>query len=501
MKNNSKICTKEKKLMFFIIIAVCYLPAFIAFCPVIFNYDGPDELYALANDVQPYIYTLLIRILAMISVKLFNNVDVGMCILAVIQEIAAIYAFTRMCDFIDKEFNKKWLTIMSLLFFALFPYNALMPLMTTKDSLFTSMLILSIINIYELVKTKKPKDEKIIQLIICTIELIMALLLRTNFKYALVVCTLILVVYLLAKKIGERKNLQTILIAFVVAIIIGSIINQILMVLLKPVKMAEREKYNIFAQSVANIINKRENDLTEEERLKIEKYYIGGLDEIKSKYSPKLSDPIKNRVNLESVEKDRADYIKFSISLMMKYKKEAIESFINTNKGYFDFTDETFGEIYPNKINRGIFELYTVMLRPATERNLKDETNHVSSYINEKALDGMSIDTYRVHEFNLLEPVKHAYKEMFTENKVLRIPVINIIFKPALYFYLTLIALVYAIIKRKKEHILTLILVSLYMATLLLGPCVLVRYIYPMIAILPLTISTFLKSANKNDNL
>lgn len=537
MKNNSKICTKEKKLMFFIIIAVCYLPAFIAFCPVIFNYDGPDELYALANDVQPYIYTLLIRILAMISVKLFNNVDVGMFILAVIQEIAAIYAFTRMCDFIDKEFNKKWLTIMSLLFFALFPYNALMPLMTTKDSLFTSMLILSIINIYELVKTKKPKDEKIIQLIICTIELIMALLLRTNFKYALVVCTLILVVYLLAKKIGERKNttdkkividnkntinnkiitdnqntekcinkskernLQSIFIAFVVAIIIGSIINQILMVLLKPVKMAEREKYNIFAQSVANIINKRENDLTEEERLKIEKYYIGGLDEIKSKYSPKLSDPIKNRVNLESVEKDRADYIKFSISLMMKYKKEAIESFINTNKGYFDFTDETFGEIYPNKINRGIFELYTVMLRPATERNLKDETNHVSSYINEKALDGMSIDTYRVHEFNLLEPVKHAYKEMFTENKVLRIPVINIIFKPALYFYLTLIALVYATIKRKKEHVLTLILVSLYMATLLLGPCVLVRYIYPMIAILPLTISTFLKSANKNDNL
>ena len=515
----------NKKILFFIIIAVCYLPAFIAFCPVIFNYDGPDELYALANDVQPYIYTLLIRILAMISVKLFNNVDVGMCILAIIQEIAAIYAFTRMCDFIDKEFNKKWLTIMSLLFFALFPYNALMPLMTTKDSLFTSMLILSIINIYELIKTKKAKYEKAVQLIICIIELIMALLLRTNFKYALVVCTLILVVYLLAKKIRERKNttdkkividnqntekcinrskernLQTIVIAFIVTIIIGSIFNQILMVLLKPVKMAEREKYNIFAQSVANIINKRENDLTTEEKQKIEKYYIGGIDQIKSMYSPKLSDPIKNRVNLESVEKNRADYIKFSISLMMKYKKEAIESFINTNKGYFDFTDETFGEIYPNKINRGIFELYTVMLRPATERNLKDETNHVSSYINEKALDGMSIDTYRVHEFNLLEPVKHVYKEMFTENKVLRIPVINIIFKPALYFYLTLIALVYSIIKRKTEHVLTLILVSLYMATLLLGPCVLVRYIYPMIAILPLTISTFLKNANKNDNL
>lgn len=492
----------NKKLMFFIIIAACYLPAFIAFCPVIFNYDGPDELYALANDVQPYIYTLLIRILAMISVKLFNNVDVGMCILAIIQEIAAIYAFTRMCDFIDKEFNKKWLTIISLLFFALFPYNALMPLMTTKDSLFTSMLILSIINIYELIKTKKAKYEKAVQLIICIIELIMALLLRTNFKYALVVCTLILAVYLLAKKIRNRKsNLQTIVIAFIVTIIIGSIFNQILMVLLKPVKMAEREKYNIFAQSVANIINKRENDLTTEEKQKIEKYYIGEIDQIKSKYSPKLSDPIKNRVNLESVEKNRADYIKFSISLMMKYKKEAMESFINTNKGYFDFTDETFGEIYPNKINRGIFELYTVILRPATERNLKDETNHVSSYINEKALDGMSIDTYRVHEFNLLEPVKHAYKEMFTENKVLRIPVINIIFKPALYFYLTLIALVYSIIKRKTEHVLTLILVSLYMATLLLGPCVLVRYIYPMIAILPLTISTFLKNANKNDNL
>lgn len=533
----------NKKILFFIIIAACYLPAFIAFCPVIFNYDGPDELYALANDVQPYIYTLLIRILAMISVKLFNNVDVGMCILAVIQEIAAIYAFTRMCDFIDKEFNKKWLTIMSLLFFALFPYNVLMPLMTTKDSLFTSMLILSIINIYELIKTKKAKYEKAVQLIICIIELIMALLLRTNFKYALVVCTLILVVYLLAEKIRKRKNttdkkividnnnvidnkntinnkiitdnqntekcinkskernLQTIVIAFIVTIIIGSIFNQILMVLLKPVKMAEREKYNIFAQSVANIINKRENDLTTEEKQKIEKYYIGGIDQIKSMYSPKLSDQIKNRVNLESVEKNRADYIKFSISLMMKYKKEAIESFINTNKGYFDFNDETFGEIYPNKINRGIFELYTVMLRPATERNLKDETNHVSSYINEKALDGMSIDTYRVHEFNLLEPVKHVYKEMFTENKVLRIPVINIIFKPALYFYLTLIALVYSIIKRKTEHVLTLILVSLYMATLLLGPCVLVRYIYPMIAILPLTISTFLKNANKNDNL
>ena len=49
----------NKKIVYFIVIALCYLPAFIAFCPVIFNYDGPDELYALANDVQPNIKVMM----------------------------------------------------------------------------------------------------------------------------------------------------------------------------------------------------------------------------------------------------------------------------------------------------------------------------------------------------------------------------------------------------------------------------------------------------------
>lgn len=416
-----------------------------------------------------------------------------MCLLAIVQEIAAIYAFTKMCSFIDEKFKTKWITILSLLFFAIFPYNQLMPLMTTKDSLFTSMFIISIINIYNITEQsfrELSKDEKICKIIICAIELIFTLLLRTNFKYAL----LVLIIFIL---IFARKSKKELLIIGIVSIVLSTIINQILMTMLNPEKLAEREKYNIFAQSVGNIVNKKEDDLTDDEKSQIEKYYIGTIDEIKKSYSERLSDPIKNRVDLNTVSKDRIGYFKFSLSLILKYKNESIESFFNTNRGYFDFTDETFGKIYPHNENRGIFELYTIVLRPISE--IKKEEENVSSYINPKLLDGDDIDTYRVHEFNLLEPVKNAYKFMFTENEVLKIPILNIIFKPATYFYITIIALIYSVIKKKNQYTLILGLTTLYMATLLLGPCVLIRYIYPMIAILPLTLSVF-KNEDKQEN-
>lgn len=65
----------NKKVIYFLIITLCYLPAFIAFMPIIFSYDGPDELYALANDVQPYIYTILIKTFSWLSIKLTKGVD------------------------------------------------------------------------------------------------------------------------------------------------------------------------------------------------------------------------------------------------------------------------------------------------------------------------------------------------------------------------------------------------------------------------------------------
>ncbi|MDE7198047.1 MAG: hypothetical protein K2O15_04095, partial [Lachnospiraceae bacterium] len=66
-----------------------------------------------------------------------------------------------------------------------------------------------------------------------------------------------------------------------------------------------------------------------------------------------------------------------------------------------------------------------------------------------------------------------------------KLPVVRILFAPALYWWLLYLCIVTAVYRKRYQEIFPLVFLTAYYLTLLLSPAVLVRYMYPIIATIP----------------
>ena len=79
--------------------------------------------------------------------------------------------------------------------------------------------------------------------------------------------------------------------------------------------------------------------------------------------------------------------------------------------------------------------------------------------------------------------IEFLYEYLFTRNNYRNIPILHYLFQFSLYFYLFFFSFMICIMKNKKELLTIYILVLLYIGTMLLGPCALIRYAFSYIAI------------------
>lgn len=79
----------------------------------------------------------------------------------------------------------------------------------------------------------------------------------------------------------------------------------------------------------------------------------------------------------------------------------------------------------------------------------------------------------------------------------LQIPVLKYLLVPGTYLWLYLILAAWLLIHKKYRQLLPFTLILGYYATLILGPTVQMRYIYPVMTILPYLTIWLLSSVNK----
>ena len=70
------------------------------------------------------------------------------------------------------ESNKKWLKNISLIFYAIFPYNQLFAMMTTKDVIFAGLMVVFIIKLYKMLDEKYKAADYIFLVIIGVLMLL-----------------------------------------------------------------------------------------------------------------------------------------------------------------------------------------------------------------------------------------------------------------------------------------------------------------------------------------
>ena len=194
---------KYRWLIYFLIIFICWLPTVLAFYPSIVGYDGGWQIkkYFFMNEIphHPILITKLYTFFYVIGLTM-NSPTFGMFLFSLTQMTFMAGAFSYAVKFIEEQTNKKWLRNISILFYALYPYNQLFSITTTKDVILAGLMLIFLIHLYKMIKEKF----RITDFIFLVLIGVVMLLSRNNSIYTLEVSLPFIILVL----IKERKKLN-----------------------------------------------------------------------------------------------------------------------------------------------------------------------------------------------------------------------------------------------------------------------------------------------------
>lgn len=475
IKEEKNINSKYNVWIYFLIIFVCWIPTVLAFYPCIFGYDGPYQIFnlLLLNTIQhhPIIITFLYSAFFRFGLNI-NSPTIGMFLFAIFQMAFMAFVFAQAVKFISENNNKKWLRNISILFYALYPYNQLFSITTTKDVIFAGLMLIFIMQLYRMINDKGKITDYIFLIIIG----IIMLLSRNNSVYTLIVSLPLIVLVLLKEK---EKCIKIGITLLAIVIMYKGINNSLYKMFDKRTTNASANgettmsaskdegslRTSIFAQFVGRTVRDNENELTEEEKEKIS-YYFKDYKKLGHVYEKNIADASSTMIDGKNIGKNKKEFVDFCIKLGIKYPMSYIESFLDTTRGYWYIGDTSFSEIRMYD-SSGAFELY--------EYNIEKED-------------------YRINYDSKLPGLKNWYTKLFCKNEYQKIPVLYALFQPCIFFYITFAFLLYALYKKEKGILTVGIVLFVFYASCYVASCSIIRYMYPVMVSAPFMLGLIIKS-------
>lgn len=317
-------------LLVFFICIVCWLPYFLAYYPGIITDDAEWQLTQAIglrsySNHQPWIHTMIHKVFYQIGYSVFHtpNAGVASCVLGQMVIMAGSYAYLLM-TFYKEKVGKRFL-VGCLIYFALFPINALYAVTLWKDVLLGAVVLILSLSIWKMTRETCGVGNYIVFFLTG----ILLCILRSNGFYAYLLCVPFLIYFLK----GKRKVVVPVCAVTVALTVIykGPVLNYFHVAAPDTI-----ESLSIPAQHIARVIAD-DGELTEEQRELLEKAV--DVNQIKDVYFPTISDPIKTLVrqtgDQEYIAEHKGEYLKLWIELGLEYPATYIKAQIDQTKGYW----------------------------------------------------------------------------------------------------------------------------------------------------------------------
>lgn len=435
-----------KFLLVMLVILLAWLPVWLAYHPGFWNYD-PWQVKQVATGVystnHPLIHTLLLGNCYKLGWTMTGSGNAGVMIYVAVQALIMSAIFSYSYLFICRRTDCHLLRGLSLAFYMLFPVNPLMVLSSTKDVIFSGLVLLTLVLMIEYLDALKAGKRLIFRGAALAISAILMLLFRNN---AIAGFAGVLVMMLLfAMKRGKRK-LYLRVPALLLACIVGfGVCNVGLTKALDARSGAIKELLSIPAAQFGRIytMDSRESAAKDE----MARYF-----EVDSmRYQPNLADDMKKYI-VEPEGSGKLGFVWAWLDLVMEYPAESVDAFLYLNKGAWSLWDNSFAEVYGKDRRQGGYL----------------QTSYESDY-----------EIEHVSRFPQLESL---YEDWFTHNSYQESPLLKLFFAPALYFWIALFCICVLLKKQKGHYAAVLSFLPFLYITILLGPCTIVRYMYPYMA-------------------
>lgn len=465
---NTVLTDKEKKHTFFIsfvAIFAAWIPAFLAYFPAVMSYDFNVQSIQAVNGFQfftthhPLIHTLLIRLFLKFG-QAIGSYSLGIAAFTLCQMLILSSIFAYACNMAGRIMGKKRYAYLTAAYFALLPFFPVLAIAITKDILFSAFFLLFILLQLEIsFCTRKPYKALLYAASVPTGVLCM--MFRNNALYAFIVYTLVYVI------LGGKKWYINLLISAAVITLSFTGLNT-MEKQMNAIKGNKAEMFSVPIQQFARTGKYHDGYLLPEEYQIIDKY-VHSYEW--PNYNPPIADTVKGSVShyFTVWEEDMSQTLKDWIFIGKRYPNDYIDAFLAMTEGYWFWDDVSHATVLGEGKTSGLGLIYTF------------NASKSSSF------EG-------IENKELVPFVKDFYSSVLNGNGYMNIPILNILFKPAFYCWMTFWILCFAIYFRKKKAIVVSAWPLIYLLTLYLGPVVNFRYIFPFAVSVPiLCLSLFIK--------
>lgn len=434
------------------VILICWLPVFLAYYPSVFAYDAEGQLYqVMADDYSthhPLIHTLFLGAFFKLGERLPGSYSSGMALHSIVQMFFMAMILAYGLAVLYRERTSWVLRILLLLFYALFPVHSILAVSTTKDVLFSGLVLLYTIKSdqWHNGKAEKTKGADVRFVLLS----VLMLLFRNNAVYAWLLCQPFLLCF--AGKKGRLGRYAVIAAATLLLFGLGSLG---LKTAVSARSGSPREMLSVPLQQMARTRVMHEEEISEKMRERLDAYLPS--EWVFAAYNPYLADPVKNRAVIHD---DPAGLIKTWAQLGVQFPLTYMDAFLDNSIGYWYLGDKSHSTIYGVGMESGFGYLST---------------------------DNRTMPAgYEIVEHSYMPRLRLFMERLISENEYQKVPVLPVIFAPAFYWWLLCLYIAFFLYRKEYGMLVPALFLAAYYLTLLLSPTVLIRYMYPFVISSPM---------------
>ena len=466
-----------------LLLLLAWLPVYLAYYPGICAYDAPVQTGQIMEhyyfDHHPIVHTLLLQGMLWLGSRIFGSVNAGMACYTAAQMLllAGSMAYGMWVLHRRKAPVAVWLSVLLLGMF--FPFHWYMSVSMTKDTVFSAFLLLQQVSLTDLLMEDRRSIRPGIRELIFGIGTVGMILFRNNGKYAMIVLLAFLfLMFCFGKR--ARKLWGRLFAVSAVAFGVGLFVLSAVFHITHAEQGDRREMLSMPIQQMARcmvyhggvgVIPEDDGTMTEQDKALINDFI---LDEAYRDYDPGIADPVKRHTNTYVVRYRSGEFIKTYLHLLSSYPGDMINAALAVDAGFLSPFDTTHATVNQTGENEGLGYV---------------QTRWDEGVLNERGI-------YKDSKF----PWLYERLENWAENNgYLRIPLLKYVFVPGSYLWLYLGLAAVLLITDRKRFCLPLVIVGGYYGTMLLGPTVQMRYVYPVMLALPYLLGLLWKTSNRDE--
>ncbi len=437
---------------------IFWLPCFLAYFPGIYSYDGEPQLIQYTSgkldNHHPIIHTLILGKCYDLGQWLMTkgiNID-GLAFYTIIQVLLLSFALAYMIRFLVEKKVGRVFVILCAVYICLFPTVPIMAVSSTKDTFFSAFFILFITVITEALYHNGKHGY--IKLFVFSMG---CMFFRRNGYYVILILMLWLVGLCIIKRKSAQKYLVSTAIVLFISVIVFTISEKAVITLTHASKGEAAEALSIPLQQMARAFKNDDNAI----RIKYGERLTSYISETGlCNYRPLISDGVKQYFNNELFAENKTDFVKVYLELGKDYPGPYALAVLYLTKGDWHMLDTSYCRVYKN------------WWRDRTGYLITDATPVFAGDFVKKS--------------NILPQIQALYERFASDCAFMKYTPLMIICAPAFYVFLSLLGAVAILMKKKRGFYPVFASILLYILTVFFGPCVLVRYIFPLMAAMPL---------------